>query len=115
MSTARVVTKRDVIRGVRAGWNEQYRQYRDDERLRGGSRIGDIRARLAALDLDTCSEADVDAAIGAPRWAENRCDECNRDVERLVRIGDEPDYYAQWRDVCPDCIAQIARLLTAPG
>jgi hypothetical protein len=118
MSTARVITKRDVIRGVRARWNEQYARYRDDETLNpvgGRVAVGTVRARLAALDLETCTGADIDAAIGAPRWAENRCDECDKDVDRLVRIGDEPDYDARWRDVCPDCIDAMRRALEQRG
>lgn len=105
MTPMRVIHRRDVIRGARRRWIEQYRRYQDDS-TPGWTRgtFASIRKALAALDLETCSVADVDAAIGTTGWARNNCDQCGRDCASLVRIGDEPDYEARYQDLCVECL-----------
>src|SRR4051812_22293846 len=100
----KVIQRRDVIRGVRDRWNEQYGKW-EGAALIGRNRepVSAIRARLAALDLEKCSQADVDTAVGVDGWAKNKCDVCGRDVPVLMHIGEEPDYEARWQEICLDC------------
>lgn len=114
----KIIVERDVIRTVRDRYMEQYKGYADDYMLGYGAGrrpCGESRKRLAALDLETCSRADVDAAIGNTGWASLTCDECGEDVERIVRIGQEPDYEARWQDLCLPCLKKACALLEAEG
>jgi hypothetical protein len=86
-----IIRRRDIIRSVRDRWTTQYGQ--NDEK----------RKALAALDLETCSAADVVAVLGTS-WVENECDECQKDLPVLMRFGEEPEYDARWQDLCVDCL-----------
>jgi hypothetical protein len=108
----RAIYLRDVIRGVRDRFNGQYREYRDGYRFPAGKTVGEIKAALAGLNLDTCSRADVDEAMGTlTSWVSNACDECGAEHETLVRIGDEPDYDARWQDLCLSCLRKARDFL----
>ncbi len=112
----RIITKRDVIRGMRSRWRDQYGQRRDDEVVGvGASRrsVKEIARDLERLNLDTCDAAEIDAIIGNSSWTENRCDECKKDSDVLVHMGDEPDYDMRWLSLCPDCIAAAVALLAS--
>jgi hypothetical protein len=112
----KLIHERDIIRGVRDRWREQYANYDAKHVLfanqRSGRTIGQTAAMLEALDLDTCSKADVDAIL--PRWADNNCDECGEHKKVLVNFGQEPDYDARWWDVCPSCLAKACDLVPLP-
>jgi hypothetical protein len=89
----KLIQKRDIILGVLDRWNDQYRGYEPGYVL--GSRderksVGEIRKDLRALNLKTCSEADVDAAIGTTGWVENECDLCGKNFGITAQLGDEP-------------------------
>lgn len=109
----KVIQRRDVIRRLRDRFNEQYK---DDAFVFRFARaapetVAQVKARLALLDLETCSVGDVDKAMGSTGWADMECDECGTNSPALVHLGSEPDYDARWQDLCADCIAQAARLL----
>lgn len=108
----RLVYKRDIVRNTPARWLKQYSRNRDDEKTGWAQRetFGKIRRKLAALDLDTCTAADVDAALGTV-WTGNVCDDCERDFPVLVHIGPDPDYDARWQTLCASCVAKAAKLL----
>lgn len=115
MSNFRAVHRRDIIKDVRAKWLHQYKNYADTHRFpltTGGRTVGEINAALARLDLETCSSADIDAAIGTTGWASNACDECETDCATLVRIGDEPGYEERWQDLCQTCLIAASDFLT---
>lgn len=106
----RVVTKRELIKGVRNSWREQYqREICDLTNPRHHDRAA-VDDALFRLDTDTCSEADVDAVIGVKGWVRNECDECHRDMDTLVRIGPEPDFDVRYLDLCADCISAASKL-----
>lgn len=111
------ITSREVILGVRKRWSDQYKDYDPEYEL--GSRhnreaVGVIRKRLKALDLETCTLADVDKAIGTENWADNECDVCGGNHDLVIRIGDDPNYEARWVDVCPSCLSKASDLARSP-
>ena len=112
---ANLIEKRDVIRTVRDRWNNQYRGYQDDYMLGYKSdkkSVGDIRRGLEALDLETCTEKDINNVIGPnTNWASIDCDGCGKNVDLAVRLGQEPDYEARWQDICPDCLSSALKFL----
>ena len=97
--------RRDVIREARDAWFGQYANYSDEKRLLFSKQtIGETRVALRSLDLDTCSAGDVNNAIGATGWASNCCDECKRDFDVLMHIGQESNYEARYQQLCIDCL-----------
>lgn len=109
----KVITKRQIILGVRDRWLEQYKHYADHYPVGWSENLtaGEIRGRLAALDLTTCTSADVDEALQVKRWADNTCDFCDEDHEVILRIGDEPGYDSQWVDLCKGCLDKASSIL----
>lgn len=109
-----VIHKRDLILGVRDRWNEQYKTY-DPMQVIGprdhAEPVSVIRKRLSKLDLETCSEADVDKAIGVTEWAANKCDECGGNFETTIQVGNMPDYEARWVTLCAKCLSDAMKLL----
>lgn len=107
------IQQRDIIRGMRARWLDQYKTDHDSKETgwRGGT-FGEVRARLAALDLETCSAEDTAKALGGPNWAENTCDNCGKSWPVIIRIGQEPDYDARWQDLCGECLGQAVDILS---
>jgi hypothetical protein len=107
--------QRDVIRGVRDHWIRQYANYPQTHQFTPtGPTVAEIWANLTALDLETCSEADIDRAIGVTGWASHKCDECDETKEILAHFGAEPDYDATWQDLCADCLRNGLELLEKP-
>ena len=106
----KVITERDIIRNVRDAWNAQYANWSDDRTLVGGVRVGDLRKKLAALDLETCTAADVNGVLN-PSWVETICDECGESVSPLVHIGEEPDYEVRYVRLCGDCLRKALKML----
>jgi len=111
MNEPRLIQKRDIIRGVRDKWLRAYQSYADNYRVAwvDNRTAGEIRRHLHALDLETCSEEDVNAAINAgSSWVSNDCDMCGQDAETTLRIGQEPDYEARWLDLCENCVLSLS-------
>lgn len=102
----RIITQRDVIKGVPEKFRSQYGHFLDTPAFwKPGSTKGAIADALDALDTERCSTADVDEVIGVGHWAANKCDECGAEnCETLVRLGEEPDYEARWLDLCAGCL-----------
>jgi hypothetical protein len=99
----RLVTEREQIKKAVPAWFKQYADFRADYTLPDQRKVGEIRTKLAALDPETCSREQLDAA-GLDGWGTNECDECNRNMPILLRYGSEPDYDTQWQDLCADCL-----------
>lgn len=106
-----ILHERDVIRSARDRWLEQYKRDADSEVFPHGRTRGQVREALAALDLETCARADVDAAIGVTGWAGLRCDECGETPSMVIRFGEEPDWEARWQELCADCLGKGLSLL----
>lgn len=104
MSAAKLITRRDVIRGIAKRWHEQY----GDNPERHGPDKTEIYRGLLALDLETCSPADVEAVIGNATWTRLKCNGCGRDVDAVVQVGDEPDYESSTADLCRSCAEAAA-------
>lgn len=107
------IQQRDIIREVRKRWMEQYKGTPADSLIGvrdNAEPVGVIRKRLAALDLETCSVADVDTALGTTGWVDNECDECSKSFPVVIRLGGEPDYDSRWQDLCRGCLINAAAL-----
>lgn len=109
-----VITKRAVIRGVRARHASMYERDPDDRVIGFGDKrrpLGETRAALAALDLETATEAEV-VAILNESWTSLKCDQCGEDQDAVVRMGDFDGYESRWLDVCERCLTKARTLFT---
>jgi len=102
----RVITIRSQIRDVSKRWDETYR---DRERLtldKGyNAEIKVICERLAALDLETATAAEIAAIIGNDTWVEPKnCDECSGVFGTVIEIGEKPNWESRTAYVCCDCL-----------
>lgn len=116
----RLVTRRDRIRGVAAAWAHQYRRFihgpnEDLPTLHGASgprrTKREILGFLQALDVETCTEADVTACIGNSSWTYLRCTECKTDPEVALVLNPEPDYEESTFVLCPACLLRAFALM----
>lgn len=100
------IMKSDIVREVPNRWASQYsgpNEWPDTvEKTR----------KLKALPAGF-SASDVNKIIGNESWTRNQCTECKEDCDVLVRIGETPDYDAQWVDVCHDCLRKAIVVITA--
>ena len=100
----KVVTKRDVILSVAQRWNNQYRSKQWD-----GTDKRAIGQAIRALDLLTATEDDVASIIGNRSWTRLQCDQCEREVERVVQIAGTNEYGPD--NLCETCLRQAVALL----
>lgn len=101
----KVVTRRDIIRGVPSRWAEAYT---DDNLQLAKSRAGDVRLALERLDICTATVADVAAIIGNELWTELTCNVCEQDRDTVVSV---PREYEGPINVCLDCADGVAEML----
>lgn len=72
-----------------------------------------LRIWSSLLALGAAPEPDeVDYIIGNKSWTACTCNECRRDVDAVVRVGDEPDYESSTAWLCSDCITKAAVMIT---
>lgn len=110
----KLITARDLIRTVSERWRAAYRLCQDATPF--GTPQAKTQARLAALDLETATPAEVNAIIGNSSWTQEACNECNRsDADALILFGQEPDYDSCGAYVCVDCLRKAMTLVGAPG
>jgi hypothetical protein len=105
----KIITERDIILKVPAKWKQQY-----DLHFRNGNwpqDKRDIYNNLLKLDFNTCTQADVAQVIGNKSWTGLKCDECKKDVDWVLHLGDEPDYESNTVYVCKECVKKAAELL----
>jgi hypothetical protein len=108
----RIITERDLIRGVAAAWSKQYSR---DEKLSDGSHTRKVLVRLKALNQETATAEDVAAIIGNSSWTGIRCDECGESVRTVIQIGEEQDYESATANICPSCFYKAAELMRSAG
>lgn len=98
MDAMKKITRRDVIRRVVDSWENQYCHCKEgDWKLT-------VLDKLAELDLETVDRTVIDEIIGNDSWTKLSCNQCEKDVEELVHLGDEPDYDSITFYICKDCL-----------
>lgn len=103
-------TTRDQIREIADRWATSYppgHPYGPDK-----NRVGE---RLAALDGETATAAEIEAIVGNASWVGLTCDDCGKHVEAIVQLGQEPDYDSSTANVCDDCIRKACELIHSRG
>lgn len=103
-----LITLRDKIRHVLAGW---WSQYCDGKEWHIGynqpGRSEQVYKELCALDLDHCSAEDVEAVIGNDTWTTLECYECGEVADKVVAFEVNHEYLFY---LCAGCTHRAARL-----
>lgn len=83
-------------------WKKQYFD-ENNKTWRYGEDKKEVYNRLIQLGPSP-NPQDVNRAIGNDSWTDCKCNECDRDVNCVVQIGDELDCDSQTANVCVNCI-----------
>lgn len=123
----KLITQRDQIRTVAERWKAQYHERKFDPAT---NQVADhwsstykhdstlsIYQKLAALNGETATPADIEAIIGNDTWGKlsYRCTECNAKPEdAIIQVGEEPDIDSATVYLCRDCAAKVADAFRQP-
>ena len=72
-------------------------------------------AKLRKLDLDTCSAKDVNDIIGNSSWTRLKCDDCQKETDFVLVLGEEPDFESNTARLCRYCVLAAFSLLPTDG
>ena len=101
----RLITKEMRVKGVAERWKRNY--LRDGKWYETYS--GDTEIVYKKL-LKATSEKEVNDIIGNKSWTELHCDDCKKEVDAVVQLGDEPDYESATANICFDCLEKAIGL-----
>lgn len=117
----KLITQRDQIRTVAERWKEQYCRRAFSPAANAvidfwsttysNESTEAIYNKLAALDGETATAADVDAIIGNNSWSSvgYHCSECDtQPADAILQVGEELDYDSCTAFLCRDCAAKVA-------
>lgn len=105
----KLLTERVLIREVAQRWKAQYAGYRGPTPSDTAEKAA-IGHKLAALDAETATAADVAAIIGNDSWTRiDHCDECGAEnLAVAVRLADDTE--SSSADICLPCLRKAVRL-----
>lgn len=112
----KLITQRDLIQGVATRWDQTYRSRygTSEDRPFNGKTKEQISNGLHALDPNTASPDDVEKVIGNGSWTRLVCDECEKESDSVVQVGDEPEYESSTAYLCRKCAQLAADSFTNP-
>jgi len=97
-----IIKKSDLIASVSQRWDQQYKNTTWRDKI-------EIGCRLRVEILQT--EEQIYNIIGNYTWTENICDECGKDREVVIQIGEEPHYESSTVFICPECLKKAMDLI----
>lgn len=53
----------------------------------------------------------IEKIVGNTSWTSIQCSECKKDVQRVIQLGDEPDYESNTALVCEYCLKEALQLI----
>jgi hypothetical protein len=96
----KIITRKTQAAEAADRWIAQYQRDRDG-----------IAAKIKSLGGTPDPDA-VDRIIGNDSWTSvDRCSECDKDSEVIVRLGQEPNYESSTAWICPACLRQALALV----
>lgn len=98
-----LTTLRDIIRSTPLRWARQYP-------ATNWPQMQATLDRLNRLDLETATKEQVALVIGNDFWTRIECDECGKEVEAYVQLGEEPDYESSTACICFPCLEKAVAL-----
>lgn len=98
-----LITKQSVVDTALERWAYQYRN--------GYMNKGSITNALLALPKPINAD-DVNRIIGNDSWTSLTCDECGKEVDAVVMLGQEPDHDSSTAYICKKCLISARKLFT---
>lgn len=93
----RLLTRKIMAKKAVETWKEKYQIH---------SRISPLEELGTNPDPD-----DVNRIVGNTCWTQVHCDECDKDVDEAVQVGEEPDYESATLTLCWDCVRKAWELI----
>lgn len=109
-----VITQRDLIKKVASSWKSQYGPFPKQMacRIHGADKsTQQIYDALDALDVETATPEDVASIIGNKAWTRLTCNECQRDVEAVIQVGEAEDYESNTAMLCRECVEKAFSMM----
>lgn len=98
-----IITKRDVIKDVINRFNNNYSRTLNESSWVPSKTRGALLRELKMLDLNSATEADIYKILDR-NWTALVCDECGRDVQIVVQVGEKPDFESRTAQLCKNCL-----------
>lgn len=92
------ISKKTLIKNVARSWKSQY-----------GNDKNNIYKAL--VESKPTTELQVEQIIGNKSWTSLRCDECQKESEIVIEIGETPDFESRTANVCIECIEKALSIL----
>jgi len=86
-----LITKADKIKNIVKRWTRQYPNSKQD-----------VARKLRQANPTT--EDEIVEIIGNRSWTDNRCQECSKDCDTLVQLGEDPDHESATANICLNCL-----------
>ena len=84
--------------------------YRDGKWIRN---VYDLESNYSKLaQLEKLTPELIIEIVGRPIWDKLLCDECENDVDRLIQVGEELDYYSSTANICLRCLNEAIEKIT---
>jgi hypothetical protein len=106
----KLITKQSKVKPAIERFLKVFPQYHKQFGSGGGYWSQERFDAINALNPETATPADIERTMNSS-WSENRCDECQKDFDTLVQIGQEPDYDARWLCLCGGCLHRSMEML----
>ena len=92
------ITRQNILDEVHNHWRSRYSP--GSKTITGSA--DDIYNKLVTLSPRT--EEGVNEIIGNDSWTSLECDECNEQVDVIIRLGQEPDNDSSTACICVNCL-----------
>jgi hypothetical protein len=56
------------------------------------------------ISLVNPTQQQIKEVIGNGSWTRLKCDECGKEVQATIEVGQEPDYESATANLCIDCL-----------
>lgn len=73
----------------------------------------EVYIKLSVLDRESASPKDISGVIGNDSWTRMSCDECKREVDWLIQVGEKRDYESRTACLCKQCVAKVCAAIHA--
>lgn len=109
----KVLTARNQIRELPGKLKHAWQRF-DGTWMRIAQREPDtekIYDAVCALDLEAATVDDVRTAMGFGDWVYDSftCHECKQTVDKVVQLGEEPDYDSSTANICVACLRKALK------
>ncbi len=107
----KIIKKSEIIKNIPDLFKKNYyHNYNNEWTKDPFGKLKDQEKQYNAL-LETTTEDEVEEIIGNRGWTINKCNECNKDFDVTIQVGEEPDYESATARLCFDCLSKALYLM----